>query len=145
MRKICINNRDEMVILFVDNIAYIMADGNYTKICYIGGMTTVLSFGLSKIEEMVSAAYAEGTVSPFVRLGRSVIINQLFLYDINILKQHLVLSDCMKNTITLKLPKLLLKKYKDLVNHSTIKKNKKKKKNHEGSNHWKRRYTEVCH
>lgn len=117
MRKICINNRDEMVILFVDNIAYIMADGNYTKICYIGGMTTVLSFGLSKIEEMVSAAYAEGTVSPFVRLGRSVIINQLFLYDINILKQHLVLSDCMKNTITLKLPKLLLKKYKDLVSH----------------------------
>ena len=124
MKKICINNRDEMVILFVDNIAYIMADGNYTKICYIGGMTTVLSFGLSKIEEMVSAAYAEGTVSPFVRLGRSVIINQLFLYDINILKQHLVLSDCMKNTITLKLPKLLLKKYKDLVRHSTIKKNK---------------------
>ena len=124
MKKICINNRDEMVILFVDNIAYIMADGNYTKICYIGGMTTVLSFGLSKIEEMVSAAYAEGTVSPFVRLGRSVIINQLFLYDINILKQHLVLSDCMKNTITLKLPKLLLTKYKDLVSHSTIKKNK---------------------
>ena len=124
MRKICINNRDEMIMLFVDNIAYIMADGNYTKICYIGGMTTVLSFGLSKIEEMVSAAYAEGTVSPFVRLGRSVIINQLFLYDINILKQHLVLSDCMKNTITLKLPKLLLKKYKDLVSHSTIKKNK---------------------
>ena len=115
-----------MVILFVDNIAYIMADGNYTKICYIGGMTTVLSFGLSKVEAMVSAAYAEGTISPFVRLGRSVIINQLFLYDINILKQHLVLSDCMKNTITLKLPKPLLKKYKDLVSRSTIKKESEK-------------------
>ena len=111
MKKICINNRDEMVILFVDNIAYIMADGNYTKICYIGGMTTVLSFGLSKIEEMVSAAYAEGTVSPFVRLGRSVIINQLFLYDITILKQHLVLSGCMKNAITVKLTELLLENY----------------------------------
>ncbi len=126
MKKICINNRDEMVILFVDNIAYIMADGNYTKICYMGGMTTVLSFGLSKVEAMVSAAYAEGTISPFVRLGRSVIINQLFLYDINILKQHLVLSDCMKNTITLKLPKPLLKKYKDLVSRSTIKKESEK-------------------
>ena len=44
MKKICLNNRDEMIMLFVDNIAYIMADGNYTKICYIGGMTTVLSF-----------------------------------------------------------------------------------------------------
>lgn len=126
MKKICINNRDEMVILFVDNIAYIMADGNYTKICYMGGMTTVLSFGLSKVEAMVSAAYAEGTISPFVRLGRSVIINQLFLYDINILKQHLVLSDCMKNSITLKLPKPLLKKYKDLVSRSTIKKESEK-------------------
>lgn len=123
MKKICLNNRDEMIMLFVDNIAYIMADGNYTKICYIGGMTTVLSFGISKVETLVSASYADGEVSPFVRLGRSVIVNQWFLYDINVLKQHLVLSDCMKNTITLKLPKPLLKKYKDLVSKSTIKKN----------------------
>lgn len=123
MKKICLNNRDEMIMLFVDNIAYIMADGNYTKICYIGGMTTVLSFGISKVETLVSASYADGEVSPFVRLGRSVIINQWFLYDINVLKQHLVLSDCMKNTITLKLPKPLLKKYKNLVSKSTIKKN----------------------
>ena len=123
MKKICLNNRDEMIMLFVDNIAYIMADGNYTKICYIGGMTTVLSFGISKVETLVSASYAGGEVSPFVRLGRSVIINQWFLYDINVLKQHLVLSDCIKNTITLKLPKPLLKKYKELVSKSTIKKN----------------------
>lgn len=124
MKKICINNRDEMVMLFVGNIAYVMADGNYTKICYIGGMNTVLSCGLSKVEKMISESYSSGQVSPFVRLGRSVIINQLFLYDINLLKQHLVLSDCMKNTITLKLPKALLKKYKDLVSRSTIKKEK---------------------
>lgn len=123
MKKICLNNRDEMIMLFVDNIAYIMVDGNYTKICYIGGMTTVLSFGISKVETLVSASYADGEVSPFVRLGRSVIINQWFLYDINVLKQHLVLSDCIKNTITLKLPKPLLKKYKELVSKSTIKKN----------------------
>ena len=123
MKKICLNNRDEMIMLFVDNIAYIMADGNYTKRCYIGGMTTVLSFGISKVETLVSASYADGEVSPFVRLGRSVIINQWFLYDINVLKQHLVLSDCIKNTITLKLPKPLLKKYKELVSKSTIKKN----------------------
>ena len=100
MKKICLNNRDEMIMLFVDNIAYIMADGNYTKICYIGGMTTVLSFGISKVETLVSASYADGEVSPFVRLGSSVIINQWFLYDTNVLKQ-----------------------YKELVSKSTIKKN----------------------
>ena len=63
MKKICINNRDEMIILFVDNIAYIMADGNYTKICYIGGLSTVLSLGISKIEAMLSQAYPKGTTS----------------------------------------------------------------------------------
>jgi len=122
MQKICINNRDEMVMLFVDNIAYIMADGNYTKVCYIGGMTIVLSFGISKVEAMISEVFSHGKVSPFIRLGRSVIVNQLFLYDINILKQHLVLSDSIKNIITLKLPKPLLKKYKDLVSESATKK-----------------------
>ena len=108
-----------MVMLFVENIAYIMADGNYTRICYIGGMTTVLSVGISKIEALVSEAYSEGRVCPFVRLGRSVIINQMFLTGINVLKQHLILSDCIKNSVTLKLPKTLLKKYKDMVGFST--------------------------
>ena len=53
-----------MIMLFVDNIAYILADGNYTKICYIGGLTTVLSLGISKIEAMLSRAYPKGTISP---------------------------------------------------------------------------------
>ena len=108
-----------MIMLFVDNIAYILADGNYTKIGYIGGLTTVLSLGISKIEAMLSRAYPKGTISPFIRLGRSVIINQMFLYNINLQKQHVVLSDCLKNSITLKLPKPLLKKYKDMVSQAT--------------------------
>ncbi len=109
-----------MMLLFVDNIAYIMADGNYTQVCYIGGMKTMISVGLSKVESMLSASYGAGQVCPFVRLGRSVIINQRYLHDINVLKQNLVLSDCMQHALTLKLPKALLKKYKDLVCGSAI-------------------------
>ena len=113
------SNLDMFSLEMFENIAYIMADGNYTKICYIGGLSTVLSLGISKIETMLSQAYPKGTTSPFIRLGRSVIINQMFLYDINVLKQHLVLSDCLKNSVTLKLPKPLLKKYKDMVSRSS--------------------------
>lgn len=115
-----------MMLLFVDNIAYIMADGNYTQVCYIGGIKTVLSIGLTKVENMLSASYADGQVSPFVRLGRSVIINQRYLHDINVLKQNLVLSDCMEHVLTLKLPKALLKKYKDLVCGSAVASNEQK-------------------
>ena len=81
MRKICINNRDELVMLFVDNIAYIMADGNCTKIKYIGGLQTTLSLGISKVEAMLSDSWRQGGVCPFVRLGRSLIVNQMFLYE----------------------------------------------------------------
>lgn len=124
MKKICINNRDEMVMLFVDNIAYIMADGNYTRICYISGLSIVLSVGISKTEQMLSGCYTDGVVCPFVRLGRSVIVNQMYLAGVNLLKQSLVLSDCMTNTLTLNLPKALLRKYKDMVGKSTAPKNK---------------------
>ncbi len=111
MKKICINNRDEMIMIFVDNIAYIIADGNYTKVTYISGMQVVFSIGLARMEKIISDSFAEKS-SPFVRLGRSVIINQRFIYDINLQKQTLQLSDNGNNCLTLKLPKLLLKKYK---------------------------------
>lgn len=124
MRKLCINNRDEMVMIPIDNIAYILAEGNYTKICYLGGMQTMLSLGISKVETMIGDTFA-GSTSPFIRLGRSLIINQIYLYDINLLKQTLTLSDCKKSTVHLKLPKPLLKKYKDLFSNKSTLQNKK--------------------
>lgn len=115
MRKICINNRDELVMLFVDNIAYMAADGNYTKIVYIGGLKMVLSLGISKLEDMLRGVYRQGGVCPFVRLGRSLIINQMFLSGINVTAQRLSLSDGMSHTLALPLPKQILKDYKNML------------------------------
>ena len=114
MKKICINNRDEMIMIFVDNIAYILADGNYTKISYITGMQVVLSLGISKVEKIISDSYAS-SVCPFVRLGRSVIINQRFLYNINIPKHRLLLTDGEHECLALQMPKQILKDYKTLI------------------------------
>lgn len=120
MKKICINNRDELLVIPVDEIAYIIADGNYTKIVYLGGMQSTLSLGLTKVENIISQSYAKGKISPFIRLGRSIIINQLYLYDINLTKQTMTLTDCKKSSLTLKLPKALLKKYKEMVAKATV-------------------------
>lgn len=127
MRKICINNRDELIMLFVDNIAYIMADGNCTKIKYIGGLQTTLSLGISKVENMLSDAWRQGGVCPFVRLGRSLIVNQMFLYGINLLTQRLTLSDGIGSTISLQVPKQLLKTYKGMIAGAVVKKETKQK------------------
>lgn len=38
MKKICLNNRDEMIMLFVDNIAYIMAKDLYVRV-FVGSLS----------------------------------------------------------------------------------------------------------
>lgn len=120
MKRICINNRDELVMLYVDHIAYILADGNYTKIVYIGGMQIVLTLGISKVEKILLGSFENEQICPFVRLGRSLIISQQYLYNINIVKQTLSLSDGLKNCLTLRLPKQLLKSYKTQLTKTTI-------------------------
>ena len=56
------------------------------------------------------------TPSPFVRLGRSLIINQRYLTEISILKQKLILSDNDGHSFALNVPKPLLKEYKEKIN-----------------------------
>ena len=115
MRKLCINSRDEMFVLDLDKVAYMQANGNYTRIVYYEGMQTMVTLGLSKIEELLKMTIPKGERSPFVRLGRSHIINQDYLTHINVLKQRLTLSDCRSHTLVLGIPKALLKAYKDML------------------------------
>lgn len=106
-------------MLLVDNIAYILADGNYTKIVYITGMQVVLSLGITKVEKIISDSFPSTCVCPFVRLGRSVVINQRFLYNINLLKHRLQLSDGEHDCLTIQMPKQILKDYKTLITNTT--------------------------
>ena len=103
-----------MVVVFLDNVAYLLADGSYTKIVYIGGMQTILAIGITDMEKIITNACGNKP-SPFIRLGRSLILNQSFLYNINLVKHRITLSDTDKNVLCLELPKPLLKKYKNML------------------------------
>ena len=113
--KLCVNSRDELIIMDLDLVACFAADGNYTTIQYIEGQKVTASIGLSKMESLVSAAYPKGEPSPFVRLGRSLLVNQNYLCHINVQKQRLVLSDLHKSSISINVTKNLLKTYKQFV------------------------------
>ncbi|MDR0895740.1 MAG: LytTR family transcriptional regulator [Prevotellaceae bacterium] len=115
MDKICLNTRDDMLIIDLDKIVFIKANGNYTQLTYIEGQEQLLTIGLSKVEDIIKQAYPQGQPSPFVRMGRCFLINQNYLYAINILKQKLVLSDCAKHTYIIGIPKQLLKEYKRMI------------------------------
>ena len=114
----CINSRDELFVLDLDKVAYIQASGNYSRIVYIGGMQMMITLGLSKLEGMIKMIVPKDRRSPFVRLGRSLLVNQTYLTHINVLKQRLTLSDNQEHSYDLDVPKALLKAYKDLIRKS---------------------------
>ena len=118
MLKLCINSRDELFVLDLDKVAYIQASGNYSRIVYIGGMQMMITLGLSKLEGMIKMIVPKDRRSPFVRLGRSLLVNQTYLTHINVLKQRLTLSDNQEHSYGLDVPKALLKAYKDLIRKS---------------------------
>lgn len=114
----CINSRDELFVLDLDKVAYIQASGNYSRIVYIGGMQMMITLGLSKLEGMIKMIVPKDRRSLFVRLGRSLLVNQTYLTHINVLKQRLTLSDNQEHSYVLDVPKALLKAYKDLIRKS---------------------------
>ena len=118
MLKLCLNSRDEMYILDLEKVAYMAANGNYTRIVYIEGMQVMATMGISKMEEMIKKVIPADGKSPFVRLGRSLMINQNYLSHINILKQRITLYDNQTHSHMLEVPKALLRAYKDLIINS---------------------------
>ncbi len=119
MAIICLNSRDSLVLINIDKVVYMQANGNYTNIVYIEGLKNMVSVGLSKMEELIRQSYRHGETTPFLRMGRSLIINQTFLFQINILKQKLILSDFGSHHYSLPVPRQLLKEYKEVVHART--------------------------
>lgn len=117
MAKFCLNMRDEMLIIDLDKVAFFQANGNYTELTYIEGQKQMLTLGLSKVEEYIKKVLPADIPSSFIRIGRSLIINQRYLYSINTLKQKLVLSDCTNHIYILSVSKNLLKAYKDIMSN----------------------------
>ncbi len=114
MNKLCLNSRDELLMLDLDALAYLQANGNYTQVMYIASKGPLVSLGLSKLEAYIRA---------LVRLGRSLLVNQSFLVQISVTSQKLVLSDNAGHTHVLSAPKPLLKQYKDILSGRAAGKN----------------------
>lgn len=115
MYKLCLNSRDELLIIDLQKIAFFQANGNYTHLNYISGVSHLVTLGISKVEEYIRMSWPKDVYSPFVRLGRSLIINQRFLSEISVIKQKVILSDNDGHSYTLTVPRPLIKEYKKKI------------------------------
>ena len=109
--KLYLNFRDELLVLETNEIAYIEASGNYSCILFIKGGKKLLAMTLSRLESLICSSDEDGS-RKFVRIGRSLVINQDYLTCVNLLKREIVLSDYGNHIYTLPVSKFLLKKYK---------------------------------
>ena len=109
------NTRDELIRVDLRKVAYFKADRNYTDVFFLNGYHVALPTNLATIEQMLDDDRMKGKTIPFVRLGRSLVVNLTLIIHINVLKQELVLSDMTApNVLRVPVPKETLKKFKDL-------------------------------
>lgn len=76
-----------------DAVVYIEADGNYSTLHLANGESSVVSMQLGQIVYLILNTVEPGD-ERFVRIDRRLIINCDYVFDIQIQKQKLTLSDC---------------------------------------------------
>lgn len=108
------NNRDELQRIEVSKIVYFEADGNYTDIVMVNKLRAAILMNLGEMEKALAAQL--GTEAhQFMRIGKRFIINMQYVYSINVLKQHLILSDYDHFAFQITISKEALKKMKELM------------------------------
>ncbi len=108
------NTRDELTCFSLDRVMYFEADANYTTVVLVNGVHTSLLISLTRLEKLIGEILRDRR-SVFVRIGKKYIINSAFIFQINALRQRLVLTDLVSpNAVTLTVSKDALKKLKSM-------------------------------
>lgn len=109
------NTRDELIRVDLRKVGFFKADRNYTDVYFPNNHRVTLPTNLMSIEKMLDDDRMRGRTIPFVRIGRSVIVNLSHIIHINVPKQELVLSDMTSPCILkVEVNKEALRKLKDL-------------------------------
>ena len=114
-----LNSRDEFLRIDIRKIVFFEADGNYTNIVLVNQLKGVVCMNLARMQQVLSEKLKE-QASIFARVGKKYIINLSYVYQINVLRQRLVLSDGEHFTFSLEVSKEALKHLKDLYVSSKL-------------------------
>lgn len=108
------NSRDELLRIDISKIVYFEADGNYTDIITVNKLRASVCMNLGEMEKALASQIGD-EAKRFMRIGKRFIINMRFVYQINVLKQQLVLSDYDHFAFQVNISKEALRKMKDLM------------------------------
>ena len=109
-----INTRDELLRIECSKIVYMEGDGNYTNIVLINKQKSSVCMNLSDMQRLISESLRE-RASIFARVGKRLIINLNFVYQINVLRQALTVTDGIHFAFQLGISKEALRQLKTLM------------------------------
>lgn len=118
-QRIYFNSRDKLIRMDVQKIVYFEGDGNYTYIVTANKQKVCVTLNLSHTEDALASQLGE-RAKRFMRIGKRFIVNMNYIYQIDILKQTLMLSDCEHFLYQMSISKEALKAVKELVIQTKI-------------------------
>lgn len=102
----------ELVRVRTEDILFVQADGNYSDLHLISGKSRKMTFKLHYFDDV----FQRLEHNFFVRVGKSLIVNQRHIFVINLPQQELLLKrNLMGEDIKLKASKEALKELKTLL------------------------------
>lgn len=108
------NTRDELIRVKLDRVAYFEADSNYCHVVFINGAKATLLTSLVNIETLLTEQF-KGDNPMFIRIGKRYIVSMQYIFQINVQRQKLVLSDfVVPNTLEVSISKEALRNLKQL-------------------------------
>lgn len=111
---IYINTRDELFRIECSKIVYMEGDGNYTNIVLVNKQKASVCMNLSDMQRLITENLKERSFI-LARVGKRFIINLNFVYQINILRQFLIVTDGVHFAFQLGVSKDALRQLKNLM------------------------------
>ena len=118
-QKIYFNSRCRLVRLDIQKIVYFESDGNYTYIVTANKQKVCLTINLAHTEEALASQLGE-KAQRFMRIGKRFIVNMNYIYQVDIQRQVLMLSDYEHFLFQMPVSKDALKRVKELIIQSKI-------------------------
>ncbi len=117
-RSIIISNQNELVRMLPERIIYVVSDGNYSTFVLHDKTKQMFTMNLARsMDELERQLGSEAQM--FIRIGKCLIVNRLYIFRVNVPRQQLVMSDSTTNqAFTLEASKEALRQLKDLLEKS---------------------------
>ena len=115
-----LNSRDEFLRIKTDSIVYFESDGNYTNIILANKVKCSVCMNLAQMQKVLSENLKE-RASIYARIGKCYIVNLNYVFQINVLRQKLTLTDGHHFSYQIGASKEALRRLKELYVKAAVK------------------------